>query len=214
LRPFARRGLALLLGVGLATVAVLSLPKLQLAWQARQHRTAEAQQVAILRAVFDPEDDLGGPGRPNAGYENQVLINHSIELQECDSDRASKCVDTRSSATGIPLDLRLALIRANSIPQAMPDPEVAHVSLKSEFEATSPFTRGADLDRAWQDFRARHGARAFWRVSRAVVSADGTQALIYAEVHCGGLCGRGDLILLSRSNGEWTLSKSHRVWIS
>jgi hypothetical protein len=204
-----------LLGIGLASIAVFGLPKLHLVWQARQHRAAEAEQVSILRAVFDPHDGLDGPGRTKAVTAHHILIDRSIELHACHRDGSFSCVDMRpSEAAGIPLDLRLALIRANSIPQPLPDPELAHVSLKPESETTSPFMRGVDLDRAWRDFRAIHGAGSYWRASRAVVSENGSQALIYVEVHCGGLCGTGMLILLSRSGDKWTVTDSDRAWIS
>lgn len=51
-------------------------------------------------------------------------------------------------------------------------------------------------------------------LSRAGFNNDGTQAIIYVDEQCRGLCGIGMLYLLEKQNGVWVMIGEKRVWIS
>jgi len=71
-----------------------------------------------------------------------------------------------------------------------------------------------ELD-GWTDFYKKYPASSgYITFSRVGFNSDGTKAVIYREVSCGGLCGYGDYILLSKDNGTWKEINSCGCWIS
>jgi hypothetical protein len=42
----------------------------------------------------------------------------------------------------------------------------------------------------------------------------GTEALVYVEHICGGLCGSGELFVVAKENAHWRLKNQIRLWIS
>jgi hypothetical protein len=113
-------------------------------------------------------------------------------------------------APDIPLAFRVALIEANRSPHRIPLPEDRRVLAGSVRE----FHRlmGAGF---WDAFYRRYPDTAgMLHTSRAVVSMDGTQALIYVEHFCEGTCGTGGLYRLTCIDGQWTLQNTFGMWIS
>jgi hypothetical protein len=53
-----------------------------------------------------------------------------------------------------------------------------------------------------------------YSISRAGLSQDQGQALLYEGYFCGPLCGGGSLYLFERKGGKWTLAGQSMVWIS
>ncbi len=45
-------------------------------------------------------------------------------------------------------------------------------------------------------------------------NSDGSQALLYIGHSCGGLCGTGHYVLLTKNNGAWRVEKKVMTWIS
>lgn len=45
-------------------------------------------------------------------------------------------------------------------------------------------------------------------------NSDGSQALLYIGHSCGGLCGTGHYVLLTKNNGAWKVEKKVMTWIS
>ena len=71
-----------------------------------------------------------------------------------------------------------------------------------------------DLD-GWTDFYKKYFASSgYITFSRVGFNSDGTKAVIYREVSCGGLCGYGGYILLSKDNGAWKEINSCGCWES
>jgi hypothetical protein len=70
--------------------------------------------------------------------------------------------------------------------------------------------------RGWDEFYRRYPRQRLWiALSPVVFSQDSTQALLYREYHCGGLCGRGDLMWLERrADSKWHVRKRLTYWIS
>jgi hypothetical protein len=65
---------------------------------------------------------------------------------------------------------------------------------------------GANL--GWAGFYDKYpGATGILETSRAVLSADGNEALIYAWNGCGSLCAEGGLFLLERNGNRWKIRK-------
>jgi hypothetical protein len=67
----------------------------------------------------------------------------------------------------------------------------------------------------WTDFYKKYPASSgYITFSRVGFNSDGTKAVIYREVSCGGLCGYGGYILLSKDNGAWIEINSYGCWES
>src|SRR6185436_8730148 len=58
-----------------------------------------------------------------------------------------------------------------------------------------------------------HPASRYFSLSRVAFNDKGDLALIYFVVTCGGRCGTGNLILLSKSNRGWEVVKDYELWI-
>lgn len=41
-----------------------------------------------------------------------------------------------------------------------------------------------------------------------------TQAMVYVGYRCDGMCGDGQIVLLERRGGRWTITQTQRLWIS
>jgi hypothetical protein len=57
-------------------------------------------------------------------------------------------------------------------------------------------------------------SRGFLRFSRVAFNRSATQAFLYVEHRCGGLCGTGHHVFLSKQDGNWVVKKTHLLWIS
>jgi len=76
------------------------------------------------------------------------------------------------------------------------------------------FPRG-EFDREWGRFRAKY------RESSGIVSfsnpgfnRDFTQAVVETGQRCGGLCGAGFLVLLTKDQGAWKVTTKIVTWVS
>lgn len=67
----------------------------------------------------------------------------------------------------------------------------------------------------WEVFHQKYPtAGAILTLSRVGFNEDGTQALIYVAYACGGLCGQGQYILLTKREAGWKVEKRLGTWIS
>lgn len=108
----------------------------------------------------------------------------------------------------IPLDFRRALIRANLGEHRMPRPEGEIV-----FITASEAGAFAGNDRRSDEFYKRYpDLPGTLKATRAVVSKDRRQALIYSERKFGGSA--GFLHRFERDNGQWRLESTYGLWMS
>ncbi|HEU0180378.1 MAG TPA: hypothetical protein VFV58_39580 [Blastocatellia bacterium] len=71
-----------------------------------------------------------------------------------------------------------------------------------------------ELD-GWNEFYKKYpGSSGYITFSRVGFNSDETKALIYRQTNCGGLCGYGGYILLSKDNGAWKEIGSYGCWES
>ncbi|HEY9283446.1 MAG TPA: hypothetical protein VIP46_08330 [Pyrinomonadaceae bacterium] len=67
----------------------------------------------------------------------------------------------------------------------------------------------------WEGFFKRHPKSGGWvALSRVGFNREMTQALVYFEHGCGGLCGSGIYLLLEKGEAGWKVAKVLRAWIS
>jgi hypothetical protein len=54
----------------------------------------------------------------------------------------------------------------------------------------------------------------YFVVSHAGLNLGKTEAILYVDHFCGGLCGSGDYFLMRKLNGVWHVVERHTVWIA
>lgn len=144
-----------------------------------------------------------------------ITTAETIDPDCADSDMGAVIASPRweldmPRAPEIPYAFRVALVDANrqAHPQPLPGGRASAVMASDEI----PRTFQLDF---WKRFYERHpGSAGYFQATRAVVSGDGRQALIYVEHSCGGLCGSGDLHLLRLHDGQWRAETSYTLWVS
>jgi hypothetical protein len=228
-----RRMLLFAIAAAAAIAAFASLPIGLDAYDAYREREAaepkpipasDAQQVAIVRALLLAHD-YEAPHMPPTEADEALapepedwplLVDRTIRLRPPCTAAASGSAPCSPNIVAnddmaqidilvyefrhVTLKLRRELLLANARSSAMPLPGIDGVRLVSSTRGFTPI-----VDAAF--FQANPGAAGIVHVSRAVLTEDGTQALIYAVHHCGKWCESSSLFVLERRAGEWMLAR-------
>ncbi|MGH8028606.1 MAG: hypothetical protein ACREO3_01595 [Arenimonas sp.] len=169
---------------------------------------SDAEQVALLRQLHATNS--------LARYANNELklLDHSLRLcpprqpqpRDCAARWITSQISDRRQWAGYPWTMRQALLSANSESRPLPDPRLVGVPVAS-VEDNAPLLEG---DRpAWQVMRSK--AMSLVRPARAVVSADGSQAMLLIALDIGPECGLAELHLFRRGAGGWERLERDRM---
>lgn len=72
-----------------------------------------------------------------------------------------------------------------------------------------------DPDKYWSAFYQKlPGTNGLISVSAIGYSADGNHGVLMVDVGCGGLCGNGYIVVVSRERGEWHIARIENTWVS
>lgn len=95
-------------------------------------------------------------------------------------------------------------------------PSGAEVVLVRDSDRQALRAASGNPDAYWQTFYARFPrTRGLTTVSGVGLSADGRQALLALDHGCGGLCGHGHVLLLTRApGGRWHVRHVRMTWVS
>jgi hypothetical protein len=81
--------------------------------------------------------------------------------------------------------------------------------------AQAVFVNRSDLGTKTSDFEARFPNNlGYFVVSHVGLNLNKTEALLYIDHFCGGLCGGGDYVLMRKVNGVWHVVERHMTWVS
>lgn len=70
-----------------------------------------------------------------------------------------------------------------------------------------------DVKQSWQSFRQKYsGANGYINVSNIGFNEDRTQALVDTFRKCGDKCGGEKMVLLTKTNGKWSVTATHKIW--
>jgi hypothetical protein len=100
--------------------------------------------------------------------------------------------------------------------------EKSHCHLKSQIDRAVPYRilSTEELEKTfkrgeWTAFSEEFPkSSGFWRLSPVGYNTQGTEALVYLERNCGGLCGAGGLVVLKKENGRWVVKDYVNLWVS
>jgi hypothetical protein len=71
------------------------------------------------------------------------------------------------------------------------------------------------LDKAWQEFYKKYpDSPGFIMLSRVGFDSEMKQAMVYIGHACGGLCGEGRYVFLTKEEGNWRIKNELPLWIS
>lgn len=81
--------------------------------------------------------------------------------------------------------------------------------------ARAVFVNADDLRVRTSDFEARFPNNlGYFVVSRIGLNLNKTEALLYIDHFCGGLCGGGEYVLMRKVNGVWLVADQLGTWVS
>jgi hypothetical protein len=81
--------------------------------------------------------------------------------------------------------------------------------------ARAAFVSASELGTKASDFEARFPNNlGFFVVSPVGLNLNNTEALLYVERFCGGLCGGGEYVLMRKVDGVWRVVDRHGTWVS
>jgi hypothetical protein len=173
-------------------------------------------QARIVEALIERYADLGAPlPPPEPGKSHQdvrkepLLVSETAELcGVTDGVSDHDCLDHRYLETVSPTLVK-ALILGNGASRTQPA-EVRGV----EF-ATPKAVEAAFSGDWWPAFHQQYPQKSGILVtSWSVLSDSGQRALVYVSFTCGGLCGHGDLVVLSRFGSGWKIEAVEGIWVS
>ncbi|MDI9239550.1 hypothetical protein QLQ15_11610 [Lysobacter sp. LF1] len=188
---------------------------------------ATAEETRAILAVVLPAVGFEGmpppppePARAQSSHKQQpntlLLADESI----CLGDPAAKCDGHLADAPPAALDgfvprrLFDDLLRANVSVVPLDLSGIPGTAMVRSSDLEAAFAGPPDLDRWAQFHRTFPGASGVLHITRPVLSADRSSALLYVTHHCGGLCGAGLLVRLERSPHGWRVVEHKGVWVS
>jgi hypothetical protein len=153
------------------------------------------------------------------GHARWMLASESVPVEGCEStDAIVGCVQVggaRDNLRPLPARLRMGLVEANRDVSGIPDPQLASMVFKARSEIKAPFASADGPVAAWNAFHTQNpGLLGFVYVSRAVVSDDAAEAMVYVELHCHAECASGQVVHLVRNAAGWSVRQSVVLWIS
>ena len=87
-------------------------------------------------------------------------------------------------------------------------------TLVSAKDLESLFPKG-EFDRAWRRFYSKYpNSSGIISFSNVGFNAEMNQALVSTGRGCGGLCGAGHYVLLSKDDGKWNVKSKTMTWVS
>jgi hypothetical protein len=169
---------------------------------------SDAEQRALLRELHATNS--------LARYSTNelMLLDHSLMLcparqpqsRDCAAPWITAQIRDRRQWAGYPWSMRQALLSTNSESRPLPDPRLVGVPVGSA-EEVAPLLEG---DRpAWQAMRSK--AMSLVRPTRAVVSADGSQAMLLVAFDVGPECELAELHLFRRGASGWERLERDRM---
>ncbi len=166
----------------------------------------QSRQAAMLAAALDT---IYGHQVPS----NAVLRDSTVVFRAPGGEAVT---EWRMIYESIPEELRAKLVLRNSRPSAVSAiSSFPHATLIDRAILDSLFRRDINQD-GWAAFQRRFpGASGYLAMTIPVFTSDSAQAALYYEYHCGYLCGEGVLIwLVRREDGQWSVQRTLRFWVS
>jgi hypothetical protein len=193
-----------------ATVAAVVLLVCITALLILDQRRTQAEMSAILSALFS-DTVLRNAQDGRAGREIQiVLLREPKNLWERGPWQRSSFFDRQSSFSQSSRATRASFYLSNVFSTKI------QANLHLPGGAQSFFISRWEIEETnGNNFEARFPNNfGYFVVSHAGLNLSKTEAILYVDHFCGGLCGGGGYILMRKVNGVWHFVDEHSTWVS
>jgi hypothetical protein len=192
------------------TMAVVLLLACVSALLMLEQRRTQREMGPILTAFFSDEilrnvQDLG------AERKIQIVVLRKPENPWASAiNRRSFLLEPRSSFSESSLATRVSFLLTNVFPTDI------HTELHLPGGAQSFFIARREIEETrGKNFEARFPNNfGYFVVSHVGLNPGKTEAILYVDHFCGGLCGSGGYYLMRNVNGVWHVVDQHVIWIS
>ena len=187
-----------------------------------EQRRSKAESGAVLSALFS-QGVLQDMDKWRAGRTIEIVIQRKPDCRTCSVDgrgpdwlswfapslrwRASSLSDawfTQSSR----------ITRASFFLNTVFSTDVS-TDLRLPSGAQAVFVNASDLGTKPGDLEARFPNNlGYFVVSQIGLNMNKTEALLYVDHFCGGLCGGGEYVLMRKVDGVWHVVDRHGTWVS
>ena len=175
---------------------------------------ATVAQTGAKAAVYTAL--LEGDDKNVDSLANLVVTNLTIPMRTVNVARSGSPWVSQWEA--VPLALRQAAEQSPPAAAAPLGPDLfpQGTRLVTRAEVDAAFIPRGPSEDAWASFHRRFNAGGYLNVSDIVFSPDQNNALVYYEMRCGGLCGMGAYVWLSRDSGgsRWAIRRRIVSWVS
>jgi hypothetical protein len=190
---------------------------------ALEQRRTQAETGAVLSAIFSQGvlhdmDKWGAAGRTV-----EIVIQRNPDCRLCEGggsefDRQFWFGRSLKSRVSLLSDAWFAqssrITRASFFLNSVFSTDIS-TDLRLPSGARAIFVNRSDLGTKTSDFEARFPNNfGFFVVSHVGLNLNKTEALLYIDHFCGGLCGGGDYVLMHKVNGVWHVVERHMTWVS
>jgi len=188
-----------------------------------EQRRTQAETGAVLSALFSQEvlydmDKWGAAGRTV-----EIVIQRNPDCRLCEGGGSEF---DRQFWFGRSLQSRVSLLSDAWFAQSSRITRTSFflnnvfstdisTDLRLPSGARAVFVNRSDLGTKTSDFEARFPNNlGYFVVSHVGLNLNGTEALLYIDHFCGGLCGGGDYVLMRKVSGVWHVVDHHDTWVS
>jgi hypothetical protein len=187
-----------------------------------EQRRTQAETGAVLSAFFS-EKVLHDMDKLGAGHTVEIVILRNQDCRMCSRDGSgfdsqswfSPSLRSRGSSLSDAWFAQSSRItRASFFLNSTFSTDVS-TDLRLPSGVQAVFVYPSDLGIKAGEFEARFPDNlGYFVVSHLGLNLNKTEALLYVEHFCGGLCGGGDYVLMRKVSGVWHVVDSHMTWVS
>lgn len=207
-----------------AAVIGLLLVLVSLLFTAEQRRT-QAETGAVLSAFFS-QGVLHGIDKWGAGRTVDIIVQRNPDCRLCpgsgsgfdEQDWFARSLRSRVSSLSDSWFAQSSRITRASFFVNSVFPTDISTGLRLPGGARAFFFNRSDLrdlgtKTSDSEVRLRESL-GFFVVSHIGLNLNKTEALLYVDHFCGGLCGGGEYVLMRKVNGVWHIADRHGTWVS
>ncbi|MFZ0523321.1 MAG: hypothetical protein WAN14_21880 [Candidatus Acidiferrales bacterium] len=212
------KGIALYATVGVGLLLVF----VGLLFAVEQRRT-QAETGAVLSALFSQGVLRDTAKWAAAGRTIEIVIQRNPDCRMCPGsgsgfDSESWFAQSLKSREGLLSDAWFAqssrITRASFFLNSVLSTDIT-TDLRLPSGARAVFVNPSDLETKRSDLEARFPRNlGYFVVSHVGLNLNKTEALLYVDHFCGGLCGGGEYVLMHKVNGVWHVVDRHGTWVS
>jgi hypothetical protein len=202
-----------------ATAGIVLLLALVGLFFAVEQRRTQTETGAVLSALFS-QGVLRDVDQWGAGRTIEILIQRNPDCRMCPREFDGQSWFSRSLKSRASLVSDAWFAQSSRITQtsfflnSVFSTDI-NTAVRLPSGARAVFVNPSDLGNEASDFEARFpNSLGYFVVSHIGLNLKKTEALLYVDYFCPGLCGGGDYVLMRKVNGVWLVVDRRGTWVS